>query len=77
MRGYGGSYAQQPIILVRPSTQFTLFGASVSNVTLMIFGAAVILAVLTDTAINRTKFGRGIRAVAQDPDDCDVDGRLP
>ena len=28
---------------------------------------ALVLAVLTDLAINRTKFGRGIRAVAQDP----------
>ena len=28
---------------------------------------ALVLAVLTDIAINRTKFGRGIRAVAQDP----------
>ena len=29
--------------------------------------SALVLAVLTDLAINRTKFGRGIRAVAQDP----------
>ncbi|BBX37002.1 branched-chain amino acid ABC transporter permease [Mycolicibacterium mageritense DSM 44476 = CIP 104973] len=67
MPGYGGSNAQQPIILVKPTTQFTLFGAAVSNVTLMIIVAAVILAILTEIAINRTKFGRGIRAVAQDP----------
>jgi branched-chain amino acid transport system permease protein len=67
IKGYGGSNAQQPIILVQPKTQFTLFGASVSNVTLMVVSAALVLAVLTDVAINRTKFGRGIRAVAQDP----------
>ena len=64
---YGGSNAQQPIILVKPTTQFTVFGASISNVTIMVIVAAVILAGLTDVAINRTKFGRGIRAVAQDP----------
>lgn len=65
--GYGGSNAQQPIILVQPRTQFEIFGASVSNVTLVIVGAALVLALLTDLVINRTKFGRGIRAVAQDP----------
>ncbi|CDO06388.1 branched-chain amino acid ABC transporter permease [Mycolicibacterium cosmeticum] len=67
IKGYGGSNAQQPIILVQPKTQFTIFGATVSNVTIVIVVAALVLAVLTDIAINRTKFGRGIRAVAQDP----------
>jgi branched-chain amino acid transport system permease protein len=51
---------------VQPKTQFTIFGASVSNVTIVIIVAATIFAVATDYAINRTKFGRGIRAVAQD-----------
>jgi branched-chain amino acid transport system permease protein len=64
--GYGGSYAQEPIILVVPKTQFTVFGATVSNVTLVVIAAACVFAVLTDLAINRTKLGRGIRAVAQD-----------
>ncbi len=67
LKGYGGSNAQQPIILVQPKTQFTIFGANVSNVTLVIIAAALVFALLTDLAINRTKFGRGIRAVAQDP----------
>ncbi|RAV09353.1 branched-chain amino acid ABC transporter permease [Mycolicibacterium sp. GF69] len=66
--GYGGSNAQQPIRLVAPETQFTLFGSAVSNITLIIVGAALTLALMTDLTINRTKFGRGIRAVAQDPD---------
>jgi branched-chain amino acid transport system permease protein len=67
IEGYGGSNAQQPIILVQPKVQFTIFGASVSNVTIVIILAALVFAVMTDIAINRTKFGRGIRAVAQDP----------
>jgi len=67
IKNYGGSNAQQPIILVQPKTQFTIFGATVSNVTIVIIAAALVLAVLTDIAINGTKFGRGIRAVAQDP----------
>jgi branched-chain amino acid transport system permease protein len=67
LKGYGGSNAQQPIILVQPKTQFHIFSATVSNVTIVIIVAALIFALLTDFAINRTKFGRGIRAVAQDP----------
>lgn len=67
LKGFGGSNAQQPIILVQPKTQFTLFSANISNVTIVIVVAAIVLALLTDIALNRTKFGRGIRAVAQDP----------
>jgi branched-chain amino acid transport system permease protein len=65
--GYGGSNAQQPVVLVQPKTQFTIFEAAVSNVTIVIVVSALVLALLTDMALNRTKFGRGIRAVAQDP----------
>ncbi|WP_024803876.1 branched-chain amino acid ABC transporter permease [Nocardia sp. BMG51109] len=64
----GGTNAQQPIILVRPTDQFNLFDATVTNVALVIVASAVVLAVATELVINRTKFGRGIRAVAQDPD---------
>ena len=67
LKGYGGNNAQQPIILVQPKTQFTLFSANISNVTIVIVVSAIVLALLTDIALNRTKFGRGIRAVAQDP----------
>ncbi|MBD5784964.1 branched-chain amino acid ABC transporter permease [Cellulosimicrobium terreum] len=63
----GGVNAQQPIRLVTPEVQFTIFGAPVSNVTLVIIGSALVLAVATDLFINRSPFGRGIRAVAQDP----------
>ena len=65
--GFGGRNAQQPIILVQPRTQFHIFGASVSNVTLVIVVAALVLARLTYLFVHRTKFGRAIRAVAQDP----------
>jgi len=65
--GLGGSTAQQPIKLVDPKEQFSVSGASVTNVTLIIIVSALVLALVTDIVINRTKFGRGIRAVAQDP----------
>ncbi|GAA2011294.1 branched-chain amino acid ABC transporter permease [Nakamurella flavida] len=63
----GGVNAQQPIRLVEQKEQFTIFGASVTNVTLIIVISALVLALATDLFVNRTKFGRGIRAVAQDP----------
>ncbi len=63
----GGLNAQGLIQLVQPKVQFTIGNGSVTNVTLLIIVAALVLAIATDTFINRTKFGRGIRAVAQDP----------
>ncbi|MFE6921040.1 branched-chain amino acid ABC transporter permease [Nocardia sp. NPDC057663] len=66
--GLGGSNAQTGIRLVEPKVQFTFLGAQVTNVALVIFAAAIVLAITTEILINRTKFGRAIRAVAQDPD---------
>ncbi|WP_067892458.1 branched-chain amino acid ABC transporter permease [Nocardia vaccinii] len=66
--GLGGTNPQQPIKLVAPKQEFSLFGASVTNVAIVIVLAAVALAALTEILINQTRFGRAIRAVAQDPD---------
>jgi len=63
----GGSNSQGLIQLVVPQVQFTVGGGQVTNLTLVIIISALVLAVATDTFINRTKFGRGIRSVAQDP----------
>ncbi len=63
----GGVNAQQPIILVENTTQFTIFGADVTNIDLVIVVAALIFAFAIDRFVNGSKFGRGIRAVAQDP----------
>ncbi|EKF23735.1 branched-chain amino acid transport system / permease component family protein [Mycolicibacterium hassiacum DSM 44199] len=70
--GYGGSNAQQPIKLVSPKTQFEFsiggLDVRITNVTIIIVVAALVLAATADVLINRTRLGRGIRAVAQDPD---------
>lgn len=63
----GGLNAQVPIKLVQPKPQFSLGDGTVMNTTLIIVFSALGLALATDLFINRTKFGRGIRAVAQDP----------
>lgn len=63
----GGLNSQRLIQLVVPKVQFQIGSGDVTNVTLVIVIAALVLALATDVFINRTKFGRGIRAVAQDP----------
>lgn len=63
----GGVNAQQPIRLVQATDQLQLGNATINNVELVIVVAALGLAFATDRFINATKFGRGIRAVAQDP----------
>ncbi|MUM16704.1 branched-chain amino acid ABC transporter permease [Mycobacterium sp. CBMA271] len=77
-KNYGGNDAQPLIQLVAERPVWTFgpfevgghhipFQGELTNITIVIVAAAVVLAVLTDIAINHTKFGRGIRAVAQDP----------
>ena len=60
---------QQPQIrLLQPHPVFKLFGASVTNVQIVLFVAAILLWFVADRFVNRSRLGRGIRAVAQDPD---------
>ncbi|MFC9896058.1 branched-chain amino acid ABC transporter permease [Nocardia sp. NPDC127579] len=66
--GMGGTNAQQGVQLVEATELLGFGGASVTNIMIIIVLAAIILAITTEFLINRTKFGRGIRAVAQDPD---------
>lgn len=63
----GGVNAQQAIQLVDPKVQFSIGSGAVTNITLVVIPAALLMAIGTDIFINHTKFGRGIRAVAQDP----------
>jgi branched-chain amino acid transport system permease protein len=63
-----GGNPEQAIRLMRPEEQFEIFGASVTNITIIIVVASILLMVLADLFVNKTKFGRGIRAVAQDRD---------
>jgi len=63
-----GANPEQAVNMFRPHVIFTAFGANIDDQQLTIFVAALILMVIVDLFINRTRFGRGIRAVAQDPD---------
>jgi branched-chain amino acid transport system permease protein len=63
----GGLNSEPLIQLVVPKVQFNVGSGEVTNLTMLIVVAALVLAIGTDMFLNRTKFGRGIRAVAQDP----------
>ena len=53
---------------MKPKVQFSFLGADVTNLQLGIFISALAMMVGLDVFINRTRLGRGVRAVAQAPD---------
>lgn len=61
-----GAVPEPPIKLVTPEVQFSVFGADIDNRQLVIIGASVAMMIVADIFVNRTKLGRGIRAVSQD-----------
>lgn len=63
-----GANAEPAVTMFIPQPIFTVFGTIIDSQQITIVVAAVILMVLTDQFIRRSKTGRGIRAVAQDPD---------
>ena len=56
-----------PDLLV-PKQAFMIGNTPVTNLQLLILGSALLMLVGLDTFINRTRLGRGVRAVAQNPD---------
>lgn len=63
-----GANAEPAVTMFIPQPIFDVFGTIVSSQQLIIVIASVVLMVATDWFIRRTRTGRGIRAVAQDPD---------
>ncbi|MEV4755617.1 branched-chain amino acid ABC transporter permease [Micromonospora sp. NPDC049559] len=55
-------------VLLKVKEVFSLFGASVTNLQIVIIVSALAMMVLLDLFINKTRLGRGVRAVAQNPD---------
>ena len=47
---------------------FTIGGAEVRNDKVIVFASAILMMVVLDLFVQRTKIGRGIRATAQDPE---------
>ncbi|WP_431220971.1 branched-chain amino acid ABC transporter permease [Leifsonia xyli] len=63
-----GANAEPAVTMFIPQAIFDVFGTIVNSQQLIIVIASVILMLGTDWFIRRTRTGRGIRAVAQDPD---------
>lgn len=63
-----GPAAEPGVTMFRPKPIFEVFGAIIDNQQLIIVIAAVVMMVCIDQIVRRTKLGRGIRAVAEDPD---------
>jgi len=55
-------------ITVDPHGLFTVVNYRVTDVDLFVIGAAVLMMAGLDTFVRRTRLGRGIRSVAQDPE---------
>jgi branched-chain amino acid transport system permease protein len=45
---------------------FTIFGADVTNRQVIVIVSAIVMMIVLDLVVNRTRLGRGIRAVSQD-----------
>ena len=54
--------------LIPQETVFTVFGASITNLQLIIVGVTLAMMVGLELFVSRSRLGRGIRAVAQDAD---------
>ncbi|MET4781453.1 branched-chain amino acid ABC transporter permease [Glaciihabitans sp. UYNi722] len=63
-----GPNAEPAVTMFTPTPIFDVFGTIVDNQQIIIVVAAVIMMVGVDQFIRRSRTGRGIRAVAQDPD---------
>ncbi|MBA3779253.1 MAG: branched-chain amino acid ABC transporter permease [Chloroflexi bacterium] len=62
---YGPSPVNTPQIIA-PTERFGLLGASIGYVNLFVLAAAVVLMVLLQLFVNRTRLGRAMRSTAQD-----------
>lgn len=63
-----GLNAQRSIRLFTPQPLFEVFGTKITDRDILIVVASVLAWLVADHFVNRTKVGRGIRAVAQDPE---------
>ncbi|GAY09508.1 high-affinity branched-chain amino acid transport system permease protein LivH [Pseudonocardia sp. N23] len=63
-----GANPEPAVIMFRPQPVFDIGGVIIDSQQITIFVAAIILMIIVDQFVNRTRLGRGLRAVAQDPD---------
>ncbi len=71
---FGRQYISPPQMYDPSGVLFTIFGAQVRTHYVVIAAAAIIMLVLLDRLVNKTRLGQGIRAVAQDADTASLMG---
>ena len=54
--------------IIHPTPLFTLFDYRVTNVDILVIVSAIVMMVLLDQFVQRSRLGRGIRSVSQDPE---------
>jgi branched-chain amino acid transport system permease protein len=54
--------------IIHPDPVFTLFDYKVTNVDILVITSAFVMMVLLDQFVQRSRLGRGIRSVSQDPE---------
>jgi len=63
-----GANAEPSIRLLHPRPVLTIGDVEITNLQIVIVTAALVILLIADMFVNRTRLGRGIRAVADDPD---------
>ncbi len=63
----GPAFVLFPTVM-KSSVAFTVFGVNVKNTDLLVIVVAVVILVALDQFVRRTRTGKGIRAVAEDPE---------
>ena len=64
---FGRATVQMPT-LVREVALVEIAGTTITNMHVIVIMSALVMMLILDQFINRTRLGRGVRAVAQDPD---------
>ncbi|MET8254507.1 branched-chain amino acid ABC transporter permease [Micromonospora sp. NPDC005197] len=54
--------------MIKQETLFSIGGTNITNIQVIVFVSAVVMMAALDWFINRTRYGRGVRAVAQNPE---------
>jgi len=74
----GKEFGRIPVFIPKPALvsgqAFTLCGAPVQQFNILIVIVSIIMLIFADVVVNRTKLGRGIRAVAQDAETASLMG---
>ncbi|WP_285727306.1 branched-chain amino acid ABC transporter permease [Psychromicrobium xiongbiense] len=63
-----GANPEPAVTMFKPTPIFEVFGTIIDSQQIIIVVAALIMMIVVDQFISRSRTGRGIRAVAQDPD---------